>query len=169
MIKLFAEAQLLTLCVLGVFGNVQALLYADSYTLSGCSNPYAEACGVFRRVPAHCTAGSDARCPGGAAANGNTDPTLCDGAPVYQRGGAGGAVLFRRFDTLGTRWWVGGSQALVDCHDSGNVISDSNPGHAQGYPGYPGLTLGYAPTAPAYGQYHDDANNPVSVAAGGGR
>jgi hypothetical protein len=87
-------------------------VYADSYTLSGCSE--AQYCGVFHRVAAHCAGGR--YCPGGASARpGWSDATLCDGAPAYQLAG-GGAVLFRRMlSGSSTRWWVGDSDRLGDC------------------------------------------------------
>eukprot|EP01043_Picozoa_sp_COSAG02_P089186 COSAG02_NODE_26191_length_638_cov_1.584416_1_plen_102_part_01 len=58
------------------------LVYANSYTLSGCSNP--AHCGVFTRVLAHCMSGE--LCD-------TANPTLCNGVPVYQRGGSDGPVL----------------------------------------------------------------------------
>ena len=144
------------------------LAYADSYTLAGCAD--AAHCGVFSRVPARCTgSGSDyARCPGGASAHGNADPTLCDGAPVYQKGGAGGGgpVLLRYWDGNRTQWWVApdADYALAHC-DLSNVYleSDSNP-----------QPLGSAPTAPTYsagGWFEANANgrSPIRVTAGGGR
>eukprot|EP01043_Picozoa_sp_COSAG02_P033912 COSAG02_NODE_2341_length_9104_cov_2.666185_4_plen_347_part_00 len=105
-------------------------VYADSYTLSGCST--AEYCGVFRRVAAHCAGGR--YCPGGASARpGWSDATLCDGAPAYQLAG-GGAVLYRYMDSDGsTRWVVGASSALGDCSsnyynsDYLSAVSGSNP------------------------------------------
>jgi hypothetical protein len=138
--------------------------YADSYTLRGCHDD--RYCGVFARAEAHCAVGSGARCPGGASAAGNADPTLCDGAPVYQNGD--GKVLLRLSEHGGdTRWWVNPSHALGDCAfldrfgTDGDYCprSDLNPGRP-----------GYAPTAPAYGQwsttmYHES----ISVVAGGGR
>jgi len=146
------------------------LAYADSYTLAGCAA--AAHCGVFSRVPARCTDSGNARCPGGASAHGNADPTLCDGAPVYQKGGAGGGgpVLLRYWDgSSGTRWWVAddADYALARCSYSGYYLrSDSNP-----------QPLGSAPTAPAYSaggwseqlQHNSNGNRPIRVTAGGGR
>ena len=137
-------------------------MYADSYTLSGCQNN--GFCGVFTRVEAHCAAGSSARCPGGVSAAGNADPTLCDGAPVYQQNGDGFVLLRLSEQGGGTRWWVGGSAALDDCelhvgsHSSRYSRSDLNPGRP-----------GYAPTAPAYGQWSTYYDESISVVAGGGR
>ena len=90
-------------------------LYADSYTLSGCH--YDDLCGVFTRVEAHCATGSGARCPGGASAAGNADPTLCDGAPVYQQtSGWVLRVLLRLSEQGGgTRWYVSQPPSLDDC------------------------------------------------------
>jgi len=107
-------------------------VYADSYTLSGCSD--AQYCGVFHRVAAHCAGGD--YCPGGAGARpGWSDATLCDGAPAYQLAG-GGAVLYRVMYSGGrTEWVVGPSDRLGDCTPSGyshasaqlSGISGSNP------------------------------------------
>lgn len=74
-------------------------------------------------------------------ANGNTDSTMCDGAPVYQlEGTAAGesAVLFRSTMSDGTSlWFVGPSQALAECYEAvslqiylqsnGNQASASTP------------------------------------------
>jgi len=147
------------------------LAYADSYTLAGCAA--AAHCGVFSRVPARCTDSGYDRCPGGASAHGNADPTLCDGAPVYQKGGAGGGgpVLLRIWDgSSGTRWRVvsNADYALARCDPYGQgsfyLGSDSNP-----------QPLGSAPTAPAYSaggwseHSHHNGNRPIRVTAGGGR
>lgn len=97
---------------------------ASSYTLSGCDA--AASCGVFVRVPARCTDATYGRCPGGEYANGNTDPALCDGAPVYQQPGDGGLVLLRVQECVPritgspscssyTQWLVLDSSALADC------------------------------------------------------
>ena len=91
--------------------------FSDTYTLSGCKTP--EYCGVFRRVAAHCTRTDiGALCPGSAGTRPSyTDPTTCDGVPVYQReGAAGGAVLYRFWSSGGYyEWQVGSSDALRDC------------------------------------------------------
>ena len=121
-------------------------------------------------MPARCT-GSGARCPGGASAHGNADPTLCDGAPVYQKGGAGGGgpVLLRWYDGgSGTQWLVASDAdvALATCYYTPGVLyleSDSNP-----------QPLGSAPTAPAYSaggwsEVSPNGNRPIRVTAGGGR
>ena len=85
-------ARVLTLgaCVAAVCLQLPAG-FAEAYTLSGCAN--GDHCGTFRRVAANCASGY--HCPGGAGDNGNTDRSLCAGAPVYQRGGAEGPVLYR--------------------------------------------------------------------------
>ena len=141
--------------------------YADSYTLSGCRDD--RFCGVFTRVEVHCAAGSGARCPGGAPAAGNADPTLCDGAPVYQNGD--GRVLLRLSEQGGgTRWYVSDDDALGDCdlHCGScdlNYGLDNYP-YSDSKPGRPG----YAPTAPAYGQWSTPQfHESISVVAGGGR
>ena len=121
-------------------------------------------CGVFTRVEAHCAAGSGARCPGGASAAGNADPTLCDGAPVYQNGD--GQVLLRQSEGGGTRWYVSPANSLADCEFHGVPFmaqvprSDLNPGRP-----------GYAPTAPGYDHWSIPEYGTVSysVVAGGGR
>ena len=144
--------------------------FAESYTVEGCSNP--AHCGVFRRVDAHCTDTTYGHCPGGAYANGNSDDTKCDGAPVYQRVGEGGGVdgsgpVLYRFYYGDTEWHVGPSNALADCY-------------SYGYPVYLQLgsnrgPTGGAPTAPEYsagdGSSDYDANptarGTISVSAGG--
>eukprot|EP01046_Picozoa_sp_COSAG06_P002640 COSAG06_NODE_95_length_24425_cov_882.571035_17_plen_158_part_00 len=141
--------------------------FAESYTVEGCSNP--AHCGVFRRVDAHC--GSGYRCPGGARANGNSDETKCDGAPVYQRVGEGGGVdgggpvLYRVYNGGYTFWRVGPSDALATCVYGGSdyLSLGSNQGPTGG-----------APTAPEYSagdgsyDYDNNARGTISVTAGGG-
>ena len=142
--------------------------FAESYTVEGCSNP--AHCGVFRRVDAHCTNTGFGHCPGGRNANGNSDETKCDGAPVYQRVGEGGGVdgggpvLYRWYYSDGnTAWSVGSSDALADCYDN-DLYLQSNPGPSGGAPTDPGYSAGRGwadwggPTA--YGT--------ISVTAGGG-
>lgn len=108
--------------------------FAESYTVSGCANP--AHCGLFRRTLAHCDADQTDRwgCPGGEFAQGNTDSTLCDGAPVYQLmeqgGGGDGPVLWRSYDGLNTRWNVGSSDALASCGD-GELYLRSAAGYAE--------------------------------------
>ena len=98
-------------------------IYVDSYVVTGCVD-LPQACGTFRRVLANCTVGN--RCPGGSLAYGNTDLTLCDSAPVYQREGDNGPVLFRLHDGSNSqnvfstppmrhRWLVGHGHVLTDC------------------------------------------------------
>jgi hypothetical protein len=136
--------------------------FEESYTVSGCSIP--EHCGVFQRVAAHCIASSGS-CPGGRYANGNTDPTLCDGAPVYQRqgdhGGGAAAILYRFFNGDDTVWYVGSSNALAYCSGANYLESASAPAAN--------------PTAPAYsagaGWYDDDASarGTIAITAGDGQ
>ena len=138
--------------------------FVETYTISGCSNPVH--CGVFQRVAAHCTSGSGS-CPGGRYANGNTDPTLCDGAPVYQRqrdpdAAAADetpmAILYRFFNGDDTVWYVGSSDTLAYC-SAANYLESGSAGGAD-------------PTAAAYsagdGWYDDDgsARGTISVIAG---
>ena len=147
--------------------------FAESYTVEGCSNP--AHCGVFRRVDAHCTDTTSDHCPGGANANGNSDDTKCDGAPVYQRVGEGGGVdgsgpvLYRYYSFGNTYWRVGASDALAYCSGYGNQYDIYlRLGLNQG-------PTGGAPTAPEYsaGGGSLDYTNPtargtISVTAGGG-
>ena len=145
--------------------------YAASYTLNGCHDGFF--CGVFTRVEARCAAGSGARCPAGASAAGNADPTLCDGAPVYQQTGGSHSLLLRVSEQGGgTRWKVSESAALDDCefHEPQQRWELCGPGcqviASDLSPGRPG----YAPTAPAYGQWSThDYQESISVVAGGGR
>ena len=112
---------------------------------------------------ASCTSGY--RCPGGDGANGNVDPTLCDGAPVYQRGGATGPVLFRSYDETraGTQWVVAPTDRLANCNSyNAFLFSDVILGD-----------FGSGPTAVGYnarGWYDYDAGGeyrPISVTLGG--
>eukprot|EP01046_Picozoa_sp_COSAG06_P032147 COSAG06_NODE_3190_length_5707_cov_57.591655_8_plen_170_part_00 len=103
-----------------------------TYDVAGCSNP--AHCGTVVVVQASCTSGDS--CPGGR----DTDPTLCDNAPVFQAGGPDGPVLFRYYFGGSTFWAVGPSDRLNDCDpDYVYLVSDSNPG-----------PLGDAPTAFEY-------------------
>ena len=133
--------------------------FEETYTVSGCSE--SAHCGLFRRVAAHCISGSGS-CPGGRYANSNTDATLCDGAPVYQRDGdSDGPVLYRFFNGDDTVWYVGSTAALAFCSGSNYLES------AAATPG--------APIAPGYsagdGWYDDDdgtSRGSISIAPGGG-
>lgn len=58
--------------------------FDESYTITGCANP--DYCGTFHRVAANCNC--DER-----RFSCESDPTLCAGAPVYERDG-GGALLY---------------------------------------------------------------------------
>ena len=145
--------------------------FAEAYTLSGCTNP--DHCGTFRRVAARCASGD--YCPGGQYELSSTDPSLCGGAPVYQKGGADGPVLWRREYSAGrTAWLVGASSALETCYRyPGGAYLGSATKYQAGGP----------PTAPAYstevnqyggtGWYDSDASPTcfsdcgVAVAAGG--
>ena len=153
--------------------------YNESYTISNCSNP--SHCGVFRRVAARCTAGSSDFCPGGEDANGNTDPTLCDGAPVYQlflpedgSGAAGGcsngAVLRRQYFMGQTAWYISPSKCLADCCFAYNSLFYSyrntkylRSQYIQGPSGFASTAAGYSAgdtfrTAFARGWLDFDAN-----------
>ena len=144
--------------------------FAESYTVEGCSDP--AHCGVFRRVDAHCTTGSYDRCPGGEHANGNSDETKCDGAPVYQRVGEGGGVdgggpvLYRYYGNGYTAWYVGPSDALADCDGGGNYLQlGSNQGPTGGAPTDPGYSAGDGWTDWDANPY---AHGTISVSAGSG-
>ena len=123
-------------------------------------------------MDAHCTDTTSGHCPGGEFANGNSDDTKCDGAPVYQRVGEGGGVdgsgpvLLRYYSGGGTYWIVGPSDRLANCGDGSYdyLRLGSNQGPTGG-----------APTAPEYsagdGSVDFDNNNArgtISVSAGGG-
>lgn len=108
--------------------------FSEAYTLSGCA--VSAHCGVFRRVLARCVSGR--YCPGGYFHySASTDPSLCDGAPVYQQEG-GGFVLHRTprssYDGR-TYWMLATPDALETCDDTWyglySAISD--------YPGPPTL------------------------------
>jgi hypothetical protein len=145
--------------------------FAESYTVEGCFDP--AHCGVFRRVDAHCTDTSTSynHCPGGDYANGNSDETKCDGAPIYQRVGEGGGVdgsgpvLFRYHYGSGTFWIVGTSDRLADCVGYGYLESGSIPGATGGAPTAPGYSAG-----DGWNDYDNDptARGTISVSAGGG-
>lgn len=96
-------------------------------------------------MEAHCTSGD--RCPGGRYANGNTESTLCDGAPVYQRdagGGDDGPVLFRMYSNPlpRTGWFVSSSDRLADCDGTAPLISAEIPGSSGSTPTAPGYSAG---------------------------
>ena len=145
--------------------------FAESYTVEGCSNP--AHCGVFRRVDAHCTSTTSGHCPGGGYANGNSDDTKCDGAPVYQRVGEGGGVdgggpvLYRLYYDGTTQWDVGPSDRLATCYSGGGGYPYLQLGSNQG-------PTGGAPTAPEYSagdgsyDYDNNARGTISVTEGGG-
>ena len=145
--------------------------FAESYTVEGCSNP--AHCGVFRRVDAHCTDTTSYHCPSGQLANGNSDDTKCDGAPVYQRVGEGGGVdgggpvLFRAYGYGNTAWNVGSSAALATCRSGDYLESGSIPGPTGGAPTAPGYSAGDGWT-----DYDADpgggVTGTISVTAGGG-
>ena len=136
--------------------------YASTYTISGCSS--ATDCGVYSLVSARCNDDSSDHCPGGQFANGNTDPSLCDSAPVYQSAD-GTHVLFRVYGGRTTAWWVADHSALDTCNYAGPLYlySRSNPGQ-----------VGSAPTAPGYSagsgwyDYNNDQSGGIRVTAGGG-
>lgn len=58
-------------------------------------------------------------CPGGLAAGGNADPTLCGGAPAYQSGGVDGFVLLLTGNSpANMQWFVGDPESLATCTGS---------------------------------------------------
>ena len=135
--------------------DAQRLDYADSYTVSGgrCEQGQQHLssedpdsadsgyCGVYTRVPANCTS----RSPAGrfCAVLFNADPTLCDGAPVYQMGGARGNVLFRS-----DRYWL---VTRPEAPLSSCWVGDGNHINSQ-----QGAIEGDVPTAPSYGGYTEN-------------
>eukprot|EP01046_Picozoa_sp_COSAG06_P018381 COSAG06_NODE_1278_length_10031_cov_105.662002_10_plen_176_part_00 len=156
--------------------------WPQHYTVTGCSDE--SHCGVFTRVLASCASGS--HCPGGDYANGNTDPTLCDNAAVYQEGGPDGPVLFRYYysdriySSSGTKWLVGPSDRLDACGWSGSTPTSGYSRASYGYGPYLHSALnpgrpGGAPTAPGYSAGggwtdHDNSNarGTITVTAGDG-
>ena len=125
-------------------------------------------------MDAHCTDPAYTHCPGGQYANGNSDETKCDGAPVYQRVGEGGGVdgsgpvLYRIYSFGATYWAVGPSGALADCgYGNDYLLYLRSLGSNQG-------PTGGAPTAPGYSagdgsvDYDNGAGGTISVSAGDG-
>ena len=161
---------------LGEHCNIE---YAETYTLTGCSDP--DHCGVFRRVAARCTGGDGAArasCPGGQYEfSGNRDPTLCAGAPVYQRGGDDGPVMFR-YDTTAvygsvySRWKVGDSTALESC-DSGTYLISAESNQPSGGPptdlAYSGAEGGAWADHDASPSCCSNCGCGIIIVAGGGR
>ena len=126
-------------------------------------------------MDAHCTDTTYGRCPGGDYANGNSDETKCDGAPVYQRVGEGGGVdgggpvLYRYYygSSGNTYWRVGSSGTLADCGNSDYYLfSGSNQGPTGGAPTAPGYSAGDGWTDVDTGYPY--ATGTISVSAGGG-
>ena len=149
-----------------------SLWYANSYTISGCCRrcEITAFCGVYVRVPAHCTETAYQRCPGGSMANGYANATLCDGAPTYQQRGGEGYVLFRAFDSdlwgdgIGTRWMLtDGEWALETCSWHTTPRSRLNLGRL----GLPPSAQGYAEAWTNFPHY--TGVFPLIVTAGGGR
>eukprot|EP01043_Picozoa_sp_COSAG02_P077837 COSAG02_NODE_17240_length_1018_cov_3.043526_1_plen_184_part_00 len=153
-------------------------VYADSYTLSGCSD--AQYCGVFHRVAAHCAVAGGSHCPGGDYARpGWSDATLCDGAPAYQLAG-GDAVLYRYMlgDNRGSNQWsVADSSRLADCGGSTYMyrtyyyhsatlsgISGSNPQPSA----LPPDAAGYGWSEPGGYDDGDNGQGAVHIVAGDG-
>jgi hypothetical protein len=97
--------------------------FAEQYALSGCAD--GDQCGTFSRVVARCATGD--YCPGGRYEySGNTDRSLCHGAPVYQHGAADGLVLLRAAERGGTHWIVTDGSALASCRGSYYLRSGTN-------------------------------------------
>ena len=93
---------------------------AQSYTLSGCSNP--SHCGVYHRVDARCL--KDKTEGGVCGAN----PALCDNSPVFQLGGAQGAPVLYRWSPYGqsSEWRVAPSARLNDCESYGALLRSAS-------------------------------------------
>ena len=96
---------------------------------------------------------------------------LCDSAPVYQKGGSDGPVLYRSYQHQ-TQWRIGPSSAIETCAWAGIQLS----AHSAIKPG----TSGDVPTAVAYsagdgrvdwerGCVPDGHCGTITVVAGGGR
>jgi hypothetical protein len=121
---------------------VDARGFAEAYTIAGGDDPAAVHCGTFRRVLARCTSGD--YCPGGRYAFGNTDPTLCNGAPAYQKGDGDGPVLLRIQNSGGITYWdVADSSALDTCfYKSLYLWSAYNDQLGGGPPSAPAYTTG---------------------------
>ena len=134
--------------------------FAMAYTLSGCSD--STHCGVFRRVSADCTRGF--YCPGGEyEASGGSDPSLCDGVPVYQKGDNHGPVLYRAYydpyhthDHNFDRWVVtSASNGLNYCEKS---LQESEQYLLSGQNHQPG---GGPPDRAVYSEWTDGGASPV--------
>ena len=112
--------------------------FAEAYTLTGCAD--AARCGTFRHVAARYASGD--YCPGGADEHsGSTDRSMCDGTPVYQKGGGDGPVLYRVEASDGrTVWAVRDSSTLEDCALGSWYVFSADSHKAGGGP----------PTEPAY-------------------
>ena len=140
--------------------------YPESYTLSGCR--VHSTCGTFTRTLAHCTNRHSDHCPGGKYDNGNTDPTLCDNAPVYRKGDK---VFYRIYIYGGTEWHVGLADfILADCSGERDP-GLGDPIHTGSHRG----PTGYPPTADVYrGSVDLNANggfgvrDTISIVAGDG-
>ena len=139
--------------------------FAESYTVEGCSDP--AHCGVFRRVDAHCTDTLFGHCPGGQYANGNSDETKCDGAPVYQRVGEGGGVdgggpvLYRWYYDGYTVWIVDPSDVLAGGVGGVDYLQSGSNQGPTGAPTAPGYSAGDGWT-----DYDADLNGGVNYARG---
>lgn len=103
--------------------------FDSAYTITGCKDTHTAHCGVFRRVLARCTGtyseydgclpglrGTRGRAPRpDALLPGSTDPSLCNGAPIYQLGGVDGPVLYRYRQGSGKSEWVVGTSEGLQC------------------------------------------------------
>jgi hypothetical protein len=94
--------------------------FAESYAVTGCADP--EHCGTFHRI-VDIAAVSDIRrecattksdwCKSKFGTTNN--PTMCYGAPMYQKDGDDGPVMYRFEDDNITNWSVSDSSALETC------------------------------------------------------
>ena len=119
-------------CDAGYYGRLCVSIpnnFSASYLISGSSGNSrgGNLDGTYSIVEAHCTGGWD--CDAGS-------PTTCGGAPLYQRGGAEGPVLYRINDAYDhTGWYVADSDALADCGGGAGYASrELNRGHQPGPP-----------------------------------
>jgi hypothetical protein len=147
--------------------------FAEQYVLSGCAN--GDHCGTFSRVAARCASGS--WCPGGEyeLRFGNTNRSLCNGAPVYQHGGADGPVLSRVGIGSSTYWRVADSSALDTCGgDSYYLGSAFNAQPGGGPPNVAAYGTGHNGESGGTGWIDADASPSctsgcgITVVAGGG-
>ena len=102
--------------------------FHESYVISGSSGASdgGNLDGTYSLIEAHCSNGPDCHvcdyCDGCGAYCDAGSPTTCGNAPVFQKGGPGGDVLYRtqtyaRYPFPADSWWtVGPSSVLASCY-----------------------------------------------------